>query len=183
MRVISGKYKGRRLTAPPGLAVRPTADRVKETMFNILKSRAAVADKDVLDIFCGSGALGLEALSCGAKSAVFVDSSAKSLEFTRKNLKNIAEPFGLIDADFRRAVKSLRGRVFGLILADPPYNADFYGLLLDGIAEYGLLAGDGVLVIEHNNQNSLQDYAKSYIIDTRVCGKTAVSFLTRRSDL
>ena len=87
MRVVAGIARGTRLSAPKGVEIRPTSDRVKEAVFNSLHSRSAIEEAEVLDLFAGSGALGIEALSRGAKKAIFVDKSFESLELVKKNLK------------------------------------------------------------------------------------------------
>ena len=89
MRVISGKYRGKRLFAPEGKFVRPTTDRIKETVFNILSSKNDFEGAYILDLFAGSGALGIEALSRGAKSAVFIDNSAESVKYIRANIQKL----------------------------------------------------------------------------------------------
>ena len=123
MRVIAGAYGGRRLQAPPGDATRPTSDRVREALFSILAD--AVADARVLDLFAGSGALGIEALSRGAAWATFVDADPKAQRALRANLTALG-----IEAEVRRAealaflrAASSAGRQYDLVLLDPPYRS------------------------------------------------------------
>jgi 16S rRNA (guanine966-N2)-methyltransferase len=122
MRVVAGIYGGRRLVAPPGSATRPTSDRVREALFSVLGT--SVHDARVLDLFAGSGALGIEALSRGAASAVFVDRAAKAIAAIRTNLETLG-----IEADVRRmearaALRSAlsRGEAYDLVFLDPPYR-------------------------------------------------------------
>lgn len=179
MRVISGKYRGRRLLSPADSRVRPTTDRIKETMFNILASRGGLYGA-VLDLFSGSGALGIEALSRGAASAVFIDKDPDSIRLTKKNLAvcgiSGAEVY---NTDYRVACEKLTGRAFDFIFADPPYALRIEPLILDCIGRCGLLAENGTIIIEHDSKNDLLKSAESYIIDTRVCGNTTLSFLRR----
>lgn len=176
MRVISGKYRGRRLLSPPDKNVRPTTDRIKETVFNILASRYTVGGK-VLDLFCGSGALGIEALSRGAEYAVFVDKSPQSIKLTYENLKGITEKYSVFNTDFRVALSKLNER-FDLILLDPPYNDKLESDALKIIAERKLLNPDGVIFVEHSHENNLINLPPYFIIDTRNCGYTDISFIT-----
>ena len=122
MRVIAGRYGGRRIGAPPGTATRPTSDRVREALFSVLGAR--VQDARVLDLFAGSGALGLEALSRGAAEATFVDSAAGAIRAVRANLEALG-----VSADVRRteALRFLGGasraaRQYDLVFLDPPYK-------------------------------------------------------------
>lgn len=159
MRVISGKWKGRRLQGPSGKAVRPTTDRVKEAMFNLLAR--TVSGSTVLDVCCGSGGLGIEALSRGAEHAVFVDLSRASLNLTRRNLENCgAEPsrWTLVCRDALTYLQS--GVILAeqgplLLLCDPPYGSPvaeaclgLHGELLrrtgfrGAVVEMGVHAGD-----------------------------------------
>jgi 16S rRNA (guanine966-N2)-methyltransferase len=121
MRVIAGVHKGRRLAAPPGSATRPTSDRVREALFSILGAR--VADAAVLDLFAGSGALGIEALSRGAASATFVDNAAAAIQAIRRNLDGI-EGGEVVRRDARTFLRtaSENERQYDLVFLDPPYR-------------------------------------------------------------
>jgi 16S rRNA (guanine966-N2)-methyltransferase len=120
VRVVAGTHRGRRLTAPPGRSTRPTSDRVREALFSILGD--AVDGADVLDLFAGSGALGIEALSRGAASATFVDSDARAAEAIRRNLAG----FDMDGRVHRRDVFAWLGSApgpYGVVFADPPYSS------------------------------------------------------------
>ncbi|BBI34491.1 16S rRNA (guanine(966)-N(2))-methyltransferase RsmD [Cohnella abietis] len=154
MRVISGQAKGHPLKSVPGSTTRPTTDKVKESMFSIIGPY--FDEERVLDLFAGTGGLGIEALSRGAASAVFVDSSTQSIEVIRQNLKStkLAERAEVYRNDGLRALKLLgrAGQPFDLIFLDPPYemnNCD--ALLLDMIAK-GLVAADAIAVVEHHHR-------------------------------
>ena len=176
MRVIAGKYRGKKLTPPEGDAVRPTTDRIKETVFNIVCSRYGLGER-VLDLFSGSGALGIEAISRGATHAVFVDKSPESVRLTKFNLKGIEEHTEVYNTDYRVALSKLT-EPFDLILIDPPYKDGLEVEALRIIAERKLLNHGGVIFVEHSHNNSLINLPSSYIIDTRRCGNTDISFLT-----
>ena len=121
MRVVAGEAKGRRLQAPAGRDIRPTSDRVREAIFSSLESMDAVQGSAVLDLFCGSGALGIEALSRGATSATFVDSDAAAIAAVRANLASTGLTGGeVVRADAVRWLEG--GAAFDLALADPPYS-------------------------------------------------------------
>ncbi len=122
MRVIAGRYGGRRLQAPPGAATRPTSDRVREALFSILGPR--VEGAVVLDLFAGSGALGLEALSRGADRATFVDSAPAALRALRTNLRTLGADGEVVRADAVRWLRTASGggRQYSLVFLDPPYR-------------------------------------------------------------
>ena len=129
MRIVGGIYGGRRLSAPPGRETRPTSDRVREALFAILEARAeegtgALAGARVLDLFAGSGALGLEALSRGAANAVFVDSAQAAVKAVRANLAalGLEAPVHRRDASAALRDAALRGDAYDLVFLDPPYR-------------------------------------------------------------
>lgn len=143
VRVIAGTARGRRLTAPPGRRIRPTGDRVREALFTMLESLVGVEGARVADLCCGTGALGIEALSRGAASVTFVDRDPRSLQATADNLE--ATGFGALGTATSRAVSLVRADVVGwarraeagsldLALADPPYRWDGWDELLDALA-------------------------------------------------
>lgn len=183
MRVISGKYRGKRLFAPEGKFVRPTTDRIKETVFNILSSKNDFEGACILDLFAGSGALGIEALSRGAKSAVFIDNSAESVKYIRANLANVGIDAQVYNTDFRVALRKLSGKEkFDYIFIDPPYFAQVEKVVFDLIEEYNILSEKGIIFWEHSTKIDLPELEKRYIIDTRKCGITYISFLYRRDN-
>jgi len=124
MRVISGKYRSRRLVVPPGLAIRPTSDRLRETLFNVVAPR--VPESAWLDLFAGSGAIGIEALSRGARSATFVESAKAGAQTIRKNLQSlgIEEGFEVIERDAASALRMLDSQAasYEFCFLDPPYR-------------------------------------------------------------
>ncbi|HVL95405.1 MAG TPA: 16S rRNA (guanine(966)-N(2))-methyltransferase RsmD [Solirubrobacteraceae bacterium] len=172
MRVIAGDHRGRRLTAPRGEATRPTSDRVREALFSILGPR--VAGARVLDLFAGSGALGIEALSRGAAEATFVDSDAAAVRAIRTNLTGIAG--GTVHRqDARAFVRSARehGRQYDLVFLDPPYRqGETLGRALsEPIA--ALLAPGGTVVTESDRRAPL-DLPDLPLLDERRYGDTLI---------
>ena len=147
LRVISGSARGKKLISLEGLEVRPTLDRVKESVFNMIAFD--IAQARVLDLFCGSGALGIEALSRGAEEAVFVDSAKASLAVTQKNLEatHLLSQATLCLSDSVQFLQKTT-EPFDLIFIDPPYKAKLYDAVVETIAMRGLLAPEGTLVIE-----------------------------------
>lgn len=152
LRVISGSARGKKLISMEGLDVRPTLDRVKESVFNMIAFD--IGDAAVLDLFCGSGALGIEALSRGAKRAVFVDKSAEALSVTKQNLTatRLMGNAKLVQSDSIVFLQNTND-VFDIILIDPPYQAQLYERVLQEIWERKLLAPDGIIVVESSESN------------------------------
>jgi len=157
MRIITGIYKGRRLKTLEGLSVRPTSDRLRETIFNILTPR--IEGARFADVCAGSGAIGIEALSRGARHVTFVESSLKAARIISENLRNcgIREDYRVINRDAIRALKNLASEKaqFDVIYFDPPYNSDLYTPVMWLIAKHDLLAEDGVVIVEHRRQTLL----------------------------
>ena len=179
MRVISGKFKYKLLYAPENNLVRPTTDRIKETLFNILASKGVSGEVTVLDLFAGSGALGIESISRGAEKVVFIDKSRDSIKLLGKNLSHVgADPksYEVYNVEFEFALKKLKGRKFDVIFADPPYAAGFENKIIGLVGKYDVLARGGVLVIEHDSDNKFD--TRPFVADVRECGNTTLSFLT-----
>ncbi|MBQ8374333.1 MAG: 16S rRNA (guanine(966)-N(2))-methyltransferase RsmD [Clostridia bacterium] len=176
MRIIGGKYKSRVLASFDGDAVRPTADRVKESLFNILSLRFYGAR--VLDLFSGSGALGLESLSRGAKEAVFNDCSKDSVALLRKNLKTLKIAEGseakVYTLDALVCLSGLK-EPFDIIFIDPPYRLEVGAQAIEKIAKRGLLKRDGVLIFERDRafEGEIVGLEK---YDERKYGKTVLTF-------
>ena len=170
MRVIAGKYKGRKLNSPDDSTVRPTTDKVKEACFSILTNE--IYGARVLDLFAGTGGLGIEALSRGASYCLFSDSSRRSLDLIRSNLAHCAveEKTKVAAGDYAKVLKNLARRIeegleepFDIILLDPPYDAGYLDEAFRLIAEGGVLAGDGLIVAEHRKQEELPEILHGFI--------------------
>lgn len=151
MRITGGSHRGRILAGPEGDAIRPTADKVRQAVFNILNARGLVAGAVVLDAFCGTGALGIEALSHGARQALFIDQSKKAVDLCRKNLAAMKfEDRAQIlhrDALAPGPLPPGAGRA-ALVFLDPPYRKDLVPLSCAALCEKGWIAPGARLVIE-----------------------------------
>lgn len=189
MRVIAGKYGSRVLTAPRGLATRPTSDRLRETLFNVLTPR--LRGVRFLDLYAGSGAVGIEALSRGAMEAVFVERAAGALAVLRGNLEKLGVREGTrvqgasVGAFLRRSIAAGQDRTrYEVVFADPPYDAaEEYGTTLGllGGAAAGLLAEGAVVVAEHRRKQRLEEkyglLARTRLLEQ---GDAALSFYEGR---
>lgn len=172
MRIISGRYRGMVLAEFKGENIRPTADRVKESLFNILYS--SVAGARVLDMFCGSGNLGIECISRGAAEVHFNDISKDSLTVLKKNLSRIEGNYKITNCDFSCCMKD--GDRYDLIFIDPPYASDAGIKALKLIPEH--LSGDGIAVFERDRsfEGEIEGLKK---VDERKYGKTYLSFFKK----
>lgn len=169
MRVISGKFKGVKLLSPSG-EVRPTTDLAKGSLFSMLESKGRIAGADCLDLFCGTGALGIEALSRGARSCVFADLETRNVS---SNLSKLGISERVIRADFRRALKLLRGQAFDLVFCDPPYKTDYAAQAYELLVRYRLLGDSGIAVLEHAREHRLTNIPNDRVMDSREFGVTA----------
>ena len=181
MRVIAGSARGRRLVAPTGNATRPTADRVKEALFSILHSLDTLDDARVLDLFAGSGALGIEAVSRGARSAVFIEQSAPALKALSSNLEvcGFTPQATVMGCNVTRGLAQLvRNKAqFDLIFLDPPYHGALYLETIMALA--GLVTEHTVLVAESASKNPLPDRIGQFVcISRRTYGDTMLEFFT-----
>ena len=154
MRINSGRFKYRKLEIPE--SARPTTEKVREAVFSMLIGK--VEGATVLDLFAGSGSLGLEALSRGAEFCVFNEGDRKNYKILKNNIANCKadEISSTYNNDFRKAL-ILANREFDIIFVDPPYREGYYGEVFELVEEYGLLADGGVIVAEHLNDNELSD--------------------------
>ncbi len=179
MRIIAGSARGRRIEAPEGRNTRPTLDRVRENLFNILQTRTA--SSTVLDLFAGSGALSLEALSRGASFAVMCDSDRNASRVERKNTETLGftDRAELFCCDWRQAVRKLAERSlrFDLIFLDPPYRMTDLREVFEGIAP--LLTADGLVIVEHEAGESFLYGDGFTVTDERKWGFCGMSFLRK----
>ncbi|NWG13084.1 MAG: 16S rRNA (guanine(966)-N(2))-methyltransferase RsmD [Acidobacteria bacterium] len=170
MRVISGIYRGRRLIGPRGSQMRPTGDRLKETLFDILSP--AIPDSTFVDAFAGTGAIGIEALSRGARTVVFIESSRESLSLIRQNLDacRIAGGFRIVPLDVFTALRVLgrEGFACDVFFCDPPYRWTEYRSLLDTIAGAPILVPDGHIIVEHHRKADVPDCDGRYRLVRRI---------------
>ncbi len=176
MRIIAGEKRGTKLLAPQGLDTRPTLDRVKEAVFGRLQFE--LQEKQVLDLFAGSGALGLEAVSRGAREAVFVDNDAASQEAIRKNIQaaGCAHKATIVEKDFEAAIKLFQNqKKFDIVLLDPPYESGYYEKAFKMMAQYEVLAQNAVIVAESSGPLVVEEGGFALEKQKRY-GKVFVSF-------
>lgn len=148
MKIVSGRYGGRKLISPQDDRVRPTSDKVRGAVFNMLQARSVIIDAYVLDAFCGSGALGLEALSRGADFCRFVDNDVTSLDLAKMNARNLhcTDFCDFVKADALKQRSS--SYAYSLVFLDPPYNQGLVSAMLRGLIEYSLLCDRAWVVCE-----------------------------------
>jgi 16S rRNA (guanine966-N2)-methyltransferase len=181
VRIVGGRFRGRKLQTFKGSDVRPTADRVREALFNILGRK--FVHTTVLDLFAGTGALGIEALSRGAQTAVFVDNSAFSLAVLRQNLDHcaLAQCAKTIQWNIARNLTCLKGypETFDLVFMDPPYHRGLVPEALQHLLESGCLASGARLIAEHEVGTQLEIQSSRFTCtDKRRYGRTALSFFS-----
>jgi len=183
LRVIAGSAKGHPLKAPRGWVTRPTAARTREALFNILGD--LVRGSRFLDLFAGSGAVGIEALSRGAALAVFVERDPRAVRVLRDNLARTrletrAEVLAL-DAGAALRLLGRQGRRFELVFMDPPYGNGFPGPLLDLVTGHGLLAPAGLVILETSRHNPLPETAGSlHLVRHRRYGDSVLAFYAEK---
>jgi len=180
MRVVAGKYRGKNLESPKDDNVRPTTTRIKETIFNIIQFE--VQDAVCLDLFCGSGALGIECLSRGAKRVVFVDKSKDSIELTNTNLKGIEKNYDIYMMDFLSYLRNakLKGEKFDLIFLDPPYKTTLAEIAIEAILEGDLLSDNGKIIFEHAEDKNYDLNRIGYKQRTKVMGTVTCEFISKK---
>ncbi|HLQ77114.1 MAG TPA: 16S rRNA (guanine(966)-N(2))-methyltransferase RsmD [Terriglobia bacterium] len=162
MRIISGKFRSRQLKGTPPAGLRPTSDKLRETLFNVLGS--GIPDSDFLDSFSGMGGVGIEAISRGARSVHFVDASRKAVAIIRENLTSldVHDGYRIHELDALRAFRQFErdAVAFDFAFLDPPYDReDLYTTALESFGTRPLLKEDGILVMEHAKRHSLPDLA------------------------
>ena len=173
MRVISGTARGKKLNTLSGLNTRPTLDRVKEAVFSIIQFD--LEDKNVLDLFSGSGALAIEALSRGAKNAVMCDNSYEAIKIIKQNVKETR----LID---KVEIINKENKKFDIIFLDPPYKSDFAIKSMEYIFRNNMLLDDGIIIFETDDKNKEQEilkYKEMRIFDIRKYGSVYVIFIRK----
>ncbi len=184
MRVVGGKYRGRVIKSMPKREdtklLRPTTERVKESVFSILNNY--LEGTKFLDLFAGTGAVGIEALSRGADKVVFVENDRRFCNLIRENLKKLGVPkekYEIICSDYTDALKKLarRGEVFDFIYADPPYEKGYYTRIVNMVRKLGLLDRDGLLILEEPKKNPFIPEDEEWLVEKRHYGTTTVSFL------
>lgn len=180
MRIIAGKYRGRRLRAPRGRKIRPTSDRIRESIFNIIGPD--ICGHQIVDIFAGTGGMGIEALSRGAQHAVFIDKFPVALECVRANIAPLenADQWDIIRWDAGSSLSCLASldMRFGYAFIDPPYNKGLVAKTLRNLMACDVMTPGGLIVLEHHQQEEVEPFDTRMVLwDQRHYGKTLVSFL------
>ena len=183
MRIISGKARGTKLYTLDGTATRPTLDRVKESLFNIIQND--IEDSTVLDLFSGSGAIGLEFLSRGAKRAVLCDSSKDAIKIIKQNVQktHFQEKVEVYNMEFTKLVERLQNQKFDIIYIDPPYATDFIKISLEKIIEYELVNENTKIIVETDDETRILNQIEKMdveITDKRKYGRATIIFLKYR---
>ena len=182
MRIISGKARGTKLYSLTGDNTRPTLDRVKESLFNIIQ--AHIPEANVLDLFAGSGALGIEALSRGANKVTFCDASYRAIQIIKKNIQkaHFEEYSEVMQADYLECIK--KGKLsFDVIFVDPPYKANIAVCAIEKILQYDLLSENGIIILETDEvERDLKSLEELDIVvtDVRKYGRVNLIFLNRK---
>ncbi len=182
MRVITGSAGGTNLKAPAGLHTRPTADKVKQALFNIIQYEIA---GEVLDLFAGSGQLGIEALSRGAEGCVFVDEGREAIDVIRENLRRtyLLQKAQVIRGDYLGYLKSCK-KHFRLIFLDPPYAEKYLENAIKLISEIDILAEGGIIVTERPAEKPLnEDFSGLVRSKDYRYGKTIITLFRREKDM
>ena len=180
MRIISGKARGTKLYTLEGTATRPTLDRVKESLFNIIQND--IENSTVLDLFSGSGAIGLEFLSRGAQKAILCDNSKDAIKIIKQNVHktHFEEYAEVYNIEFEKLIEKLKNQKFDYIYIDPPYATDFIKISLEKIIEYKLVNENTKIIIETDDETRILNQIEKMdveITDKRKYGRATIIFL------
>ena len=181
MRVIAGKFKGRQLKMPRGSKLRPTSERVKEALFNILGEN--ISGASFLELFAGSGNIGIEAISRGAQTVILVDNSPLCIKTIKATLKRIGAYAEFLPFDAEGAIKMLyqKKRKFDFVFLDPPYYEDKLKNCLIKICHYDILKAHSLVIAEHNKRQASPDlFPKLKLLFAKRYGDTVLSFYQKR---
>ncbi len=177
MRIISGKYRGRRLSPPKNITARPTTDFAKESLFNLLNNRMDFEGIDVLDLFAGTGSIGLEFVSRGAREVTAVELAHVQQNFIISACKQLGvNNLTVIRGDVFRFINACRIK-YDFIYADPPYSLERLPELPDLIFDHDMLKENGIFVLEHSKDNNFSDHP--HFVEQRTYGSVNFSFFTR----
>jgi 16S rRNA (guanine966-N2)-methyltransferase len=182
MRIIAGIHRGRILASPRDLSVRPTTDRAKQTIFDILTNRIDLDGLQVLDLFAGTGSLGLEAISRGAGSVTFVDSSRDSLALLKKNVSALhcEDRCTMYQADVFWYLKNTQSR-YDLVFADPPYRLEKIGTIPTALHDSGVLKQRAFVVMEYSRESAIELDETIYDVLRKPFGQTTVLILQNKN--
>lgn len=181
MRVVAGRYKGKNLLSPKDDRVRPTTTRIKETLFNVIQGY--VRDSVVLDLFAGSGALGIECISRDAQEVTFVDNNKDSIMLVKSNLDGIKGNYKVVGADYMSSLRSASAsdKQFDIIFLDPPYATEYGEMAITTIMALDLLKDDGIIVFEHGSEKVYTLDDNRYKQRTKNMGTITAEFITKKS--
>ena len=181
MRIISGRARGTKLYTLGGESTRPTLDRVKESLFNIIQNK--IEDANFLDLFSGSGAIGLEALSRGAKKTIFCDFSKQAIEIINKNIKktHLEDNSKVYNLDYKKALKEIKEKQ-DIIYIDPPYKTDFAIQAINEIIKLNIIDENSIIIVETDDEKIIENIEKLEIEiqDKRKYGRAYLIFLNKR---
>lgn len=178
MIVTAGKYKGKKVKTVKNRDVRPTSAKIRESIFNMIQT--SIAESAMLDLFAGSGIMGLEALSRGASKVVYVEKSSQVAGLLKENLANINEDIEFIISDALMVLDRLKGKIFDIIFVDPPYASGLIEPVLRKIKDNNLLAENGLIIIEHSSSNNYAEYIEKLgftILKEKIYGDTAITIV------
>ena len=185
MRIISGTARGTKLYTLDGTEItRPTLDRVKESIFNIIQNQ--IEDANILDLFSGSGAIGLEFLSRGARKAVLCDKSKDAIKIIQKNVEktHMENKAKIINCDFEKCLEKLQNEIFDIIYIDPPYKTNYIEKSLKQIIESKIASEDSLIILETDEEERIIkeiENIKVEIIDKRKYGRATVIFVKKKN--
>ena len=176
MRVISGTARGTKLNSIDNISTRPTLDRVKEPLFSIIQTH--LQESNVLDLFAGSGALGIEALSRGAKHCTFCDKSYETIKMLKQNLEKakLEDKGTIFIKDYKKCLKELNNKKYDIIFIDPPYKLDIAVNSIKLILEYNMISKDGIIILETDELENIN----LEVYDVRKYGRVSLIFLRER---
>ena len=177
MRIISGKYKGRKIEGYNMVGTRPTMDRVKESLFATIQNN--IKDSVVLDLFAGSGQLGIESISNGAKLCYFIDNNKEVIKILNKNISNlnIKSNSKVLLSDWKKSLNEFSNQniKFDLIFVDPPYDYNVYEKILEKVSTLNLLNQDGLIILEHSNLKLKDTYNNLILYKEKKYGNKSVN--------
>ena len=183
MRIISGKFRGLKLHSPTNIEIRPTSDRLRESLFSIINSNKYdinIIDANVIDICTGTGALGIEALSRGAKNLYLIDNEQNSLDIVKTNLSkiksyDIESSVYIRKADAKKPFKNIN-LIFNIVLIDPPYNSSIIQQCLPLLKEYNLIDNNSLIFAETSKQETIS-VENFKVLDTKFYGKSKLTIM------
>jgi len=185
MRIISGKARGTKLYTLEGENTRPTLDRVKESIFSIIQSE--IEGAKILDLFAGSGAIGLEFLSRGAEKAVLCDNSKEAINIIKKNIEktHMEEQVSLINKDFENCLENLKNEQFDIIYLDPPYATDYINKAIRKIIKLNIVTKESLIIIETDDEKRVEKEIENIdveIVDKRKYGRATIIFASLKKE-